>query len=294
MRRNCTGARRNARRSELPSASKKAGRPSRLEAERGQALAGHRQVAGEHAAEPDLAVLGDQPLEDHLEPVAGLDVAGEVHLPGVDVGEVPGQPLPVGAVELVVGDLRVERLVERVVDRALDPDLLRPPGDRLDHGLPAVGAAVEDDPLLRDWCARMIRLGSVSRRLPAEAETSPSAAAGGRAASAGSRPVRSRSGDACGGRRDRTASRRAAGCRAISVAAGATAARATAAAGAGCGQPPPRPPSGRGEDGGGRRTTADGQQPRRTSPHQSICRRMKVGISISGTSVRAGGAAGPG
>ena len=102
IRRNSTGARRNARRSELPVGVIESGPAVRLEAERRQALAGHRQVAREHPAQADLAVFGDQALEDDLEPVARLDVAGEVDLPGVDVGEVPGQPLAVGAVELIV------------------------------------------------------------------------------------------------------------------------------------------------------------------------------------------------
>ena len=37
--------------------------PAGVEAERGQALAGHREIARQHPAEADLAVLRDQPLE---------------------------------------------------------------------------------------------------------------------------------------------------------------------------------------------------------------------------------------
>ncbi len=125
------------------------------EAEGGEALARHREVAREDAAEADLPVLRDQPLEDDLEAVAPLDVAREVDLPGVDIGEVPGQPLAVGPVELVVGDLRVERLVERVVDRAVDPHLLgasRRIGSTTAFQPSAM--RLEDDPLLRRWCGR--------------------------------------------------------------------------------------------------------------------------------------------
>ena len=51
-------------------------------------------------------------LKDHPKAVAGLNVTGEVHLPGVYVGQIPGQPLAVAAVELLVGDAGIQCFIE--------------------------------------------------------------------------------------------------------------------------------------------------------------------------------------
>src|SRR6185503_11669612 len=75
--------------------------------------------------------------------VARLNVAREVHLPGKDIGQVPREPDPVTAVELVVAHLGVQGLVQRIVDLTLDPDWLRRPGNRFGPRLPAVGGAGE-------------------------------------------------------------------------------------------------------------------------------------------------------
>jgi hypothetical protein len=92
---------------------------------------------GEQAAEAHLALVGHEPLDGEAEIVAAVHVAGEVELPREDVGDVPGQPLALRPPEDVVRDAAVERLVERVVDRALGADELRMPADGLGAGVPA-------------------------------------------------------------------------------------------------------------------------------------------------------------
>ena len=118
-------------------------------------------------AEPDLALLRHQPLDEHLEAVAGADVPGEVHRPGVDVGEVPRQPLPLAPPEELVVHAGVERHVQRVVDRAPDLD---------DLGIPQIGWTSVVHPLSarRNWS----RCSSPVRTEKAERERSRAADAG--------------------------------------------------------------------------------------------------------------------
>ena len=108
-----------------------------------------QHLAREDAAEAGLAVLGDQPFRDHPEGVAGADVTAEVHLPGEDVGQIPGQPDPVfGHEEGVEGGV-VQRLVERAGDGALEHHRLAGPADRLRHRVPAAVGPDQRHPLFR-------------------------------------------------------------------------------------------------------------------------------------------------
>jgi hypothetical protein len=82
------------------------------ETEGAEPFSGHCQVAGQNVPYPDLTILRDPALKDHPKAVAGLNVTGEVHLPGVYVGQIPGQPLAVAAVELLVGDAGIQCFIE--------------------------------------------------------------------------------------------------------------------------------------------------------------------------------------
>ena len=89
-------------------------------------------------ARTDLALLGNPALDQQREAVTGLDVPAEVHRPGVDLRQLPGEPHPVAPGEQGIGNSGVERIVERRGDRALDPGHFTPPGDRAALGFPGV------------------------------------------------------------------------------------------------------------------------------------------------------------
>src|SRR5512133_1927138 len=69
-------------------------------------------LGGEHLAEPDEAVVGEDLLDHDAHPVAVADVLVEVHVPGEDVGGEDGEA------GVLVGGL--DRLVEAAVDRHRD------------------------------------------------------------------------------------------------------------------------------------------------------------------------------
>ena len=126
-------------------------------------------------------------------------------------------------------------------------------------------------------------VGQRVRRRSAEAEHEARRGAAGDRARVRGRGRTGRGRRCRGGRRDRTPSPRGGAYRGSRWRLGPTAARAYGGAATVCGRRRHGHRPRRREDGGGRQDRDGSGHPE--PPHQSICRRMKVGISMSGTSV---------
>src|SRR2546421_2558053 len=258
-----------------------------LEVERVLRRAGHVDAGGQDAAEASLPFGRLQAIEQHREAVARADVAREVHLPVVHVGDRPGELAPLRGREERVRDGFVQGVVQRRFDRARHPQACDGPGNDLDRFDPARFAARHRETLLvgephADPARRAVGLQAAELEHQAGTEATHGQVRGRReetgvvaprhagarqhvgedlAAAQGVAEVRVGGVHHDGGRRERSA-------------------------------PRPRLPGGP-HQARGRERARDAVMPRAPGErHQSICRRMKVGISSSFSSAGSGGLAG--